>query len=403
MMNTYQQNPAKTNWVKRTPCGWSFETIDPQHPNPEKRAAVRCPQCKTFYIASVIAGKRCVNDCEVEHFVAVDLEGRIVQPLEVKPRIPIPGTPGPFYTLSDYPLGSNAEPFDFGVAGTSTFIVRNNTSGTWYLEAAEYPIWVSIQAADGESSLSGVQLAPGHELQFSVRAHFLQTSQGASVGQLRFRALDGGRGNDPLKGGVETTFSLSFKCGDVQWRFKAVLWLAVMAGLYFSLAIGFVLCSGADQNVSRIFLSVPGVSIWLGIVFTLFYASSPELIRKRVLGLIPKANAANGVVWLSEIDKVWNQGMFPPYSYLLNVTIGFLSVFMLMLALGFGRLLTYMLGMQGSFLAGTIVFVGFAAAWMYGLQAWLASFSFNVIQYLVAVFSRRAVPPSKILESSADH
>ncbi|MBL8855087.1 MAG: hypothetical protein JNK57_14065 [Planctomycetaceae bacterium] len=386
-MNTEAQNGTKTERIKRIACGWSFETIDPQHSDANKRAAVRCPTCKTYYIKSVIAGKRCVNGCDVVELAPVNLEGRVVQPLEVSPRIPITGKPGPFYTVHDRPLGSNLEPIDFGAGGMRSFVVRNNSSQTWRLTGTDNPNWVSLQPVNQESLLSGLELAPGAEQHFRVRAHFLQPSGCHGYGHLRFQAISRGQGSEKRTSGEdEAVFVLNCKSGEVAWRFPAILWPALVVGLYFSVAIGFVLCTEPESKWSSVLLSVPGVSVWLSLALTLLYAASPELIRQPIVGLFPEASEA---VSKANVDKVWKQGMFPPESYYLNLGIGFLSALLLMLALGVGRWLTYLLGLQGSFLAGALVSLGFAVAWLYGLHMWLGCYSFNVLQYLVAVFSRR--------------
>ena len=131
---------------RRLGCGWSFETLDPNHADPNKREFVHCVKCHRPYIAKYVAkpAARCTNPrCD-----SVVFEPLVVSPpapLIVEQRIPVDSTEGPLTSLDDPGLGMNTGSVFVFNRETQGIICRNNSSKSLRLPRVSTPIWLDAR------------------------------------------------------------------------------------------------------------------------------------------------------------------------------------------------------------------------------------------------------------------
>ncbi len=285
--------PAKlpAEQAPRLFCGWSFETLDPDHPDPAKREFVRCVHCGRFYIAANWPG-----NCTAIHCQSEECEPYLVETPEqliVTPRRPIPYNSGPLNSLSDKPLGISTGTVYLENGQPRRIAFRNNSDEPIEIPSSFGPLWLGVAWEDIKASVGGDPRSLHDNSEFSicgVRGRWVTLLPGESrTAVVRAHAFRPIRTDKPVKITTDQGFQVpthqdEFVVWSTVFLFAVMLiahwvtsfWAAAapaatstgIAALTASLLVAGALMlapKGLIKLLRNASLSVPGETLWSGL------------------------------------------------------------------------------------------------------------------------------------------
>ncbi len=184
-----RQSQSLVNLVPRLKCQWSFETMDPQHPNPDKRSFVRCRSCEAIFVESAIHNRPCPNGCTGGNFKSMKLStDASLKPTVVQTIVACSIDAGPYRTLEDEPLGISTGTIALSWLSSSTIQLRNNSDHHLQDLHLDLPPWISSRFFDAKPNHSDcgwlAVLPPKQSVSIEFKVHFLWPNAQLSYGRI---------------------------------------------------------------------------------------------------------------------------------------------------------------------------------------------------------------------------
>ena len=358
-------------------CNWSFELLNPNHPDPAYRSFCQCEDCDAKFIKRFIQRGTCTV-CGSNNFIDAEVNG-LTNRAKPAERVANDGFSANVGSLREKPVGASTSVLALGLGENRVRIV-NNYSSHLVVDSTDFPIWVSH---DNSPGMRGIPIPPGSAFDVSFWGQLMRTHT-REFGIIRLLTTNNSKKSDDELGEFKIRLFIK-NCLPF-----SMLWpvscLAVFSFFISIIFLGITLFNfpQSSEESSGFWYGLLRYTFAATIPLFLFFVLSPGIVRKAVEGLLKatKLKAPDALhVFQSSTERrpsgIYLGIIWFPLTYLFVLVVSLIGFFLLSL-----------IGLLSHWFFIILILIFYMLAGIKLIDGWMNVYGIHVVGGLL-----QAIPP----------